>query len=218
MSAHEFLAIGGKGGHSRHALSPGLCPIGIDLIAEAPFLEYFASDNGGQSDRFSQRDEQAKIPDILSVHEIGSEQSVVDCLTSGLSFRPRAQLLGQAAVVGVGPHTVGQALLIRQAFEARIHGADVPATSGKHVFQRPPFGGRFRMQGKVHPADGDIKCLFQSFNTPGTEVTPGSDVVAEDFEGDGCSHRCSFQAVIKDPIPITRNPTPASVCNSGSLT
>ena len=62
----------------------------------------------------------------------------------------------------------------------------------------------------MHPADGDVECLFQSFNTPGTEVAPGSDVVAEDFEGDGRCHLNSFQAVIKDHIPIARNPTPAT--------
>ena len=56
------------------------------------------------------------------------------------------------------------------------------------------------MQGKVHPADGDVECLFQSFNTPGTEVAPGSDVVAEDFERNSCAHRIKMGS---DPyVPI----------------
>ena len=28
-----------------------------------------------------------------------------------------------------------------------------------------------------------MKCRFESFNTPGTEVAPGSDVVGKDFQG-----------------------------------
>ena len=58
------------------------------------------------------------------------------------------------------------------------------------------------MQWKVHPADADVECLFQSFNTPGTEVAPGSDVVTENFEGDRCVHRLSFQKEIRALLPL----------------
>ncbi|WP_319526630.1 hypothetical protein [uncultured Desulfosarcina sp.] len=38
------------------------------------------------------------------------------------------------------------------------------------------------MQGKRRPGDSDVKVRFELFNTPGTEVAPGSDVVGEDFQ------------------------------------
>jgi hypothetical protein len=37
------------------------------------------------------------------------------------------------------------------------------------------------MQGKMGPDDVDIVLLFQSLNTPGTEITPGSHIVGENF-------------------------------------
>jgi hypothetical protein len=44
------------------------------------------------------------------------------------------------------------------------------------------------MQREVNPANIDIVVLTELFNTPGTEVTPWSDEVGEDFQVQ-CSHR-----------------------------
>ena len=44
------------------------------------------------------------------------------------------------------------------------------------------------MQRKVCPRDVDIEVGFQFFNTPGTEITPRSDVVGEDFQIDNRTH------------------------------
>ena len=182
MGADEFLTARREGGHTRHALGSGVCPIGIDLIPEAAFLKHLSSENRRKANGFCNAEEGLGIPDITSVNEIRSEQCIVDRLPSSLGLGPMPQLLRQAAVVSVCPRGIGQALRIRRTFEAGVHGVDVHATSGKQVFQEAPVGGRFRMQGKVHPPDRDVECLFQPFNTPGTEVAPGSDVVAEDFQ------------------------------------
>jgi hypothetical protein len=43
------------------------------------------------------------------------------------------------------------------------------------------------MQGKGNPLDLEIVCLFESFNTPGNEVAPGSDVIRKDFQKNSAS-------------------------------
>jgi hypothetical protein len=45
------------------------------------------------------------------------------------------------------------------------------------------------MQRKVHQRDRDREIPFQLFNTPGTEVTPRSHIVGEDFEQHRLGHR-----------------------------
>jgi hypothetical protein len=45
------------------------------------------------------------------------------------------------------------------------------------------FGRCVGMQGKGQPAGIYLKLSFKSFNTPGNEIAPGSDVVRIDFEG-----------------------------------
>jgi hypothetical protein len=37
------------------------------------------------------------------------------------------------------------------------------------------------MQWEVYPVDLDIEISLQLFNTPGTEIAPGSNVIAENF-------------------------------------
>jgi len=38
------------------------------------------------------------------------------------------------------------------------------------------------VKGKGPPSDPDGKILPQPFNTPGTEVAPGSDIIGKDVE------------------------------------
>jgi len=44
------------------------------------------------------------------------------------------------------------------------------------------------MKRKVDPAHIDVEVLLQSFNTPGTEIAPGSNEVGEDFQYDAVRH------------------------------
>jgi hypothetical protein len=41
------------------------------------------------------------------------------------------------------------------------------------------------MEGKRGPAKGDRVLFFQSFNTPGNEVAPGSDEIRKDLQNRG---------------------------------
>ena len=51
------------------------------------------------------------------------------------------------------------------------------------------------MQGKGDPLDPDTVFSFELFNTPGTEVAPGSDVVGEDLQHQGLFHGFYLQLI-----------------------
>jgi hypothetical protein len=56
------------------------------------------------------------------------------------------------------------------------------AETGKEILKERPLFRRFRMQRKGPPADIDFIFLFQSFNTPGNEIAPGSYVIGIYFK------------------------------------
>ena len=62
------------------------------------------------------------------------------------------------------------------------------AAASEEFFQRNTLGGRFRVQRKMHPFNLNIEVCPEFFNTHGTEIAPGSDVVGEDVQGDGLGH------------------------------
>jgi len=61
------------------------------------------------------------------------------------------------------------------------HLRNVNELAGKQLFETPALIRGFGMKGKRRPVDMDVVSLLQSFNTPGNEIAPGSDVVREDF-------------------------------------
>jgi len=50
-------------------------------------------------------------------------------------------------------------------------------TGVKQIFQELPLLRGIRVKGEGSPANLQIIFFLQSFNTPGNEVTPGSDIV-----------------------------------------
>jgi hypothetical protein len=65
---------------------------------------------------------------------------------------------------------------------------DIHGLAAKELLKRLAFLRGLRVQGKGDPLDPDSVFLFQSFNTPGTEVAPGSDVVGKDLQNQGFFH------------------------------
>ena len=53
------------------------------------------------------------------------------------------------------------------------------------------------MQGKMYPAYIDGVIVLEFFNTDRTEITPGSNVVGEDFEEDIFVHQGEFPVVAR---------------------
>jgi len=75
------------------------------------------------------------------------------------------------------------------------HGRDVDRLPAEKLFERLSFRRRFRVEGKGDPLDLDPVFLFELFNTPGTEVAPGSDVIGENFHYEGLSHVSYLQVI-----------------------
>jgi hypothetical protein len=46
----------------------------------------------------------------------------------------------------------------------------------------------------VHQGGVDVERLLELFNTHGTEIAPGSDVVGEDLQCDRLVHNCLFSS------------------------
>jgi len=50
------------------------------------------------------------------------------------------------------------------------------------------------MQREVHQDGLDVERLLELFNTHGTEIAPGSDVIGEDLQGDPLVHVLLLQS------------------------
>ena len=69
-----------------------------------------------------------------------------------------------------------------------MYRVQIHRSAGKQVLERQSFRRCVRMQWKVDPLHINIEILLQLFNTPGTEITPGSDKIGEDLECRGLAH------------------------------
>src|SRR5690606_12066688 len=87
-------------------------------------------------------------------------------------------------VVGVGAQAVLEPLGIHQRLHPLIHGIEIDIPPGEQRLEALAFLRGFRMQREMDELDLDLEFPLQFFNTPGTEITPGSDVVAEDLKDD----------------------------------
>ena len=58
---------------------------------------------------------------------------------------------------------------------------DIDIAASEQPLERHTLCGRVGMQWEVHPGDMDIEIPPQLFNTPGTEIAPWSNVIAEYF-------------------------------------
>ena len=65
-----------------------------------------------------------------------------------------------------------------------MHCIEVHTAAREQLLQRTALGWSFRMKGKIDPLNVDLEILSQLFNTPGTEIAPGSDEVGEDLQLD----------------------------------
>ena len=66
-----------------------------------------------------------------------------------------------------------------------MHGFQIETAAGEEIFEWKSLCGSVRMQREVHPADVDVEIPFQLFNTPGTEIAPGSNEICEYLQ---CGH------------------------------
>ena len=69
-----------------------------------------------------------------------------------------------------------------------MRGVHIDIAAAEQFLERYTLCGGVGMQWEVHPVDVDIEISLQLFNTPGTEVAPGSDEVGEYFKCEWFAH------------------------------
>ncbi len=103
----------------------------------------------------------------------------MDGFAAGRCFRPFRKFLSEAAVIGVRAWPIGQPFGVHQRLHARVRGLQIDIAAAEQFLERPPLFGSVGMQWEVHPVNLDVEISLQLFNTPGTEIAPGSNVIAE---------------------------------------
>jgi hypothetical protein len=112
----------------------------------------------------------------------------MDGFAAGFGFRPFRNFLSQSAVIRVRARPIRQPFGLHQCLQARLRGLHIDIAAAEQFFERHTLGGRVGMQWEVHPVNMDIEIPLQLFNTPGTEIAPWSNVIAEYFQRDRLSH------------------------------
>jgi len=69
-----------------------------------------------------------------------------------------------------------------------MRGLHIDIAAAEQFLERQTLCGCVGMQWEVHPVDMDIEISLQLFNTPGTEIAPWSNVIAEYLERDRLCH------------------------------
>jgi hypothetical protein len=75
------------------------------------------------------------------------------------------------------PVSKGKPLLLSHLFEPRHDLAKIYGTAFKKLFQGKALFRRVGMEGKSGPTDINLIILSKSFDTPGNEVTPRSNII-----------------------------------------
>ena len=62
-----------------------------------------------------------------------------------------------------------------------MRGLQIDIAPAEQFLEQLSLCRRVGMQWEMHPRDLNVEISLQFFNTPGTEIAPGSNVIAEDF-------------------------------------
>src|SRR6516165_6070184 len=188
LGADNAIACSHKRRHAGDAVLVRLSPIGIDGIFKTALGQHGTRLLRGQSDRRRELHQYLKVADVARVDEIGLVQGVVEGLTTGLGVGPFAELLSEPAVVGVRPPAVGQPFGVHQPLHAGIHRLGIDVSPRIKLRHRAAFHRGLGMEREVDQGRVDLERLLQLFNTHGTEIAPGSDVVGKDLQLDRLGH------------------------------
>src|SRR6266404_2208620 len=213
LGADDAIAGRHKGRDTGDAPLARFRPIGVDGVLETALGQDRARLLSGKPDRLRDFDQYVRIADVSSLDEVRLVQGVVKRLATRLRVGPFSELLRQPAIVGVGPPTVGQPLGVHQPLHAGVHSFRIDIPSRIKIRHRATLDGCFGMQWEVHPDGVDIEILPQLFNTHGTEIAPGSDVVGKDLQLDRLIHLgFSYSFARNSSFPRKRESRDARFC------
>ena len=188
LSAYDFGTACHEGGNSGDAVPAGLLPVGIDSILESALVQHGSRLLDRKPDRLCDIKENFSLAEVAAVDEISLIERVVNVFESALRVRPFREFLGKPAVVSMRAAIIRKAFGIHQSLHARVHGFEVQPASGEQILKGKTFCRCVGMQREIYPLEINVVVPLQPFNTPGTEVAPGSNEVGEDFESNGISH------------------------------
>jgi len=97
-----------------------------------------------------------------------------------------------------------------------MRGLHIDIAAAEQFRERHAFRGRVWMQREVHPVDTDLEISLQLFNTPGTEIAPWSNVIAEYFKRDRLSHPRLLESTCRG-IQFYQYPSPRKPAAGASV-
>ena len=155
----------------------GPVPVSIDCLPVSTVINDPQGLCSGQPHRSGNIPQDIPVGDILAKGKIGTKHGIVKFGTLPALFSPLPQFLRQSAVVSHGPGTKRQPKFSGNLSKAIDHLGYVYLSAGKQILQRAAFRRRVRMQRKSNPPHIDTVSVLQFFNTPGSEITPRSDII-----------------------------------------
>jgi len=182
LGAHNPLLVEDKGRDRRNAQLKRSVPIGIHRRLVRPHFQNGLNLFFGKTHLQGYRCEFSAFGNVNPIPKIGPKDGVMKFLPPALLLRPLSQFLRQAAVIGSLAVSQRQPFFLRRLAQAGLDLVDTNRPPGKKFLQSQTLLRRFRVKGESPPLNCDFKILSQSFNTPGNEVTPGSDVIGKDFQ------------------------------------
>lgn len=182
MGADDGPVIEDKGRDGGYSQTFGKLPIGIDRFPEGPCLQDFPGLRAGKPHRCSQTDQFIGLGDINPIDIVSPEDGGVKFIPLTLALRPFAQFRGQPAVVCFRSLPERQSQFFGRPFLAGNYLPGIEVQAGVEIIQVQPFFRGVGMEGERPPDDLNLEVPAQFFNTPGTEVAPGSDIIGKDLK------------------------------------
>ncbi len=175
----------------------------------------------GKPHLFGQCDQFVGFGNVAPVDIVGPKNGLMEFFPFPFALRPFAQLGGEPAVVGHRSLPERQPQLRCRPLLAGLHLAGIEIQARIELIQGKPLLRGVGVEGKGLPLDFNLEVLTQLFNTPGTEVAPGSDVIRKDLKNFGRRHvipPISFVFLSSaGPLPLPAFPAPPRTTGRSGL-
>jgi len=182
LRANHQVAAGEKCWDRIDADGGAAAPIVIDGIFKGSAGQHIRGFIRGQAVFLGNLGEDVGATDIFDVDKVGAKQSIGDLLRLVFGLGPFRQLLSKTAVIGPAAlDIIGQAFAVHVYFHAVISGDHFIAALGA-------LFGSFRVERELGKLDRQVVIGFEFLDTPGDEITPGSNEIGKDFKNERIRH------------------------------
>ncbi len=144
-----------------------------------------------QTESHGNRNQVVELREIHAVDKVRLESGSMDVSIRLLRYDPLGHFLRAATVERHRPVSVRQTFLGHQLNHPIFYCGNVDVPTCKQFFQRHSLVGSVRMEREMHEPNVNLIVRPEPFNTHGTEIAPGSDVVGVNFQQKRVCHRVS---------------------------